>query len=352
MDPNDQIVFKPLSIRLPIHNADHLNVHLSGWNTAQSMYLKRILKVIGGRLSLKLNRQTTHLVCPLADSIKAKRGPEWGVMVVKDTWLLAMAKSGQIEDPLKHRLPGTKLPLKSSTGVSSSTKPINPLRKLAGRVDSPSVNDMSMVSELGEPTYGPALNSPQSNMSGSPARGLRPSATHINEKSIMSTAFSTSLVTQDDMDPKSNILSPPKGQTERILNQASSTDLPAADESVKSKLPKASSAPNIESLKQSSATSTGHPLRSSSTSGPSGLLASSENGAGEGSAKDQSRKDVSEMLKKFTEGVDLPVSRTRPVSMFAIRVEDSQLMDLGSSAAYGISLDRERCVEPTYSFRG
>jgi hypothetical protein len=229
---------------------------------------------------------------------------------------------------------------------------MNPLRKLAGRVDSPSINDMSMVSELGEPTYGPALNSPQSNMSGSPARGLRPSATHTNEKSIMSTAFTTSLVTQDDMDPKSNILSPPKGQTERILNQASSTDLPAADESVKSKLPKASSAPNIESLKQSSGTSTGHPLRSSSTSGPSGLLASSENGAGEGGAKDQSRKDVSDMLKKFTDGVDLPVSRTRPVSRFATRAEDSQLMDLGSSAAYGISLDRERCVEPTYSFMG
>jgi hypothetical protein len=128
--------------------------------------------------------------------------------------------------------------------------------------------------------------------------------------------------------------------------------LPSTDEAVKSKLPKASSAPNIESLKQSSATSTGHPLRSSSTSGASGQLASSEDGAGDRAAKDQSRKDVSEMLKKYTEGVDLPVSRTRPVSTFAIRLEESQLTDLGSSVAYGISLVRERCVEPTYSFRG
>lgn len=58
----------------------------------------------GGTLSIKLNRQTSHLITVATTGQKVEKAREWGVKVMKESWLIAMGRSGQIEPEEDHAL--------------------------------------------------------------------------------------------------------------------------------------------------------------------------------------------------------------------------------------------------------
>lgn len=47
LSPEDNLVFQPLPIEIPIPRAEELLVHISGFSTETSVYLRRLLKTIG-----------------------------------------------------------------------------------------------------------------------------------------------------------------------------------------------------------------------------------------------------------------------------------------------------------------
>lgn len=270
LSPDDHLVFRPLPAQMPVPGANTLNVHLSGLSTGQLVYLKRLLRAIGGQLSLKLNRQTTHLVCSTVDTLKARKAPEWGVQVVRDSWLLAMGRSGKVEPSDPHRHLGAP--------------PVMEARRLG------SVN-MSAVSELGEPSY-EAKSSPHS--APTPGRQLGLTPTHIDKNGNSSIAGSTADINASAMNTSniepSNILSPPKHETERLLNHASRHEMGGGG-----KVLKTSSAPESDSLRTEM---NGTGLKSASTGGTGG-------GFG--------KKDVTEVLRQLAEGVDTTLSGRQKV---------------------------------------
>lgn len=53
LSPDEHLVFRPLSVALPVPDAARLLVHISGFPTEMSVYLRRLLKTLGacaGRL--------------------------------------------------------------------------------------------------------------------------------------------------------------------------------------------------------------------------------------------------------------------------------------------------------------
>ena len=53
--------------------------------------------------SIKLGKQTTHLVCARPEGLKYEKALEWGVQVVKPSWLYTMAQSGRMCVENAHR---------------------------------------------------------------------------------------------------------------------------------------------------------------------------------------------------------------------------------------------------------
>lgn len=188
---------------------------------------------LGGIQSVKLNRQTTHLVCAIPAGQKYDKSLEWGVSVVRDTWLFAMGRSATIEAEEKHRHD----PFHPAMGPSGP--------KLTGRTGSTS--NMSAVSLLNEPmdfariasVVAPSsslapLPKAVSQQSISPSRKLKLTPTHIDGQSFngVLAPASGSIVAGSTTHP----LSPPKPETERLLNNAS-------PHSIDAKLSRMSSAP-------------------------------------------------------------------------------------------------------------
>ena len=47
ISPDDHIVFRPLTGPMPVPGAEKLNVHISGFASHETVYLRRLLKAIG-----------------------------------------------------------------------------------------------------------------------------------------------------------------------------------------------------------------------------------------------------------------------------------------------------------------
>lgn len=198
------------------------------------MRVPRFYLCIGGRLSIKLGRQTTHLVCAASSGQKYDKSLEWGISVVRDTWLLAMGRSGKLEPESEHRHP----PSLSASGLSGP--------KLMGKIGS--ISNMSAVSDLNEPvdfarirssviipvTSSTAPPKSLSQQSVSPSRKLKLNPTHIDDQSYVGGSLhgSRSIGSGGLGYP----LSTPKPETERLLNQASL-------QSIDAKVARTSSAP-------------------------------------------------------------------------------------------------------------
>lgn len=312
--PDDHIVFRPLPGPTPVPGAEALRVHLSGFGSADQTYLRRLLKAIGpsltvfcqnlanesgGTLSEKMNKQTTHLVSATNDSAKARKAPEWGVKLVKQSWLLAIGKNGRMEPEDEHLFP---LP-----------PPVVPAeRKLD--VANASMANMSVLLELGDPTYERADTRPtnsallpqaqttsQRSAPFSPSRMLKLTPTHIDEKGVgLLNNGSTQNVTKQ-VEP-SNVLSPPKQGTERLLNNADDGEGQVVPS--QGKVGKTMSAPpNAESLKSSerSSPARSNPLRGSSTGGPTDAAALKK------------KSDMTDVLRHLAEQADTPSAKSRMV---------------------------------------
>jgi DNA replication regulator DPB11 len=47
ISPDEHIVFRPLAAPMPVPRVDSLMVHLSGFTTGETVYLRRLLRAIG-----------------------------------------------------------------------------------------------------------------------------------------------------------------------------------------------------------------------------------------------------------------------------------------------------------------
>jgi len=284
-------------------------VHLSGFSTGDMVYLKRLLRAMGrwsaftgtteltvetgGTLSLKLNRQTTHLVCAAPTGQKYEKSLEWGESVVQDTWLFAMGRSGRIEPEADHRHSLT-LP---ATGRSG--------QKLTGKTGCTS--NMSMVSDLSHPvdfariksalvlpgTSSSAPPKPLSQQSISPSRKLQLTPTHIDGASFSGSA----VLARGSV---GHALSPPEPETERLLNQAS-------PQSIDSRFARTTSAPPALSPRSREKRET-----------PLFKAATMSSGVGR-------KEDMTEVLRQLAQtDQTTPGSRAR-----IVRISPNRLTDLG-----------------------
>ncbi|RXK38351.1 hypothetical protein M231_04393 [Tremella mesenterica] len=122
LSPNDHLVFRPLSATMPVNGTSNMLIHLSGHSSENTVYLRRIIRAIGATLSVKLNRQTTHLVCAAPSGQKYEKALEWGVSVVQCTWLLTMAETGVLVNDTDHRHSSvTKIDPNTNTNPEPST---------------------------------------------------------------------------------------------------------------------------------------------------------------------------------------------------------------------------------------
>nr|XP_018263947.1 uncharacterized protein I303_03824 [Kwoniella dejecticola CBS 10117]OBR86105.1 hypothetical protein I303_03824 [Kwoniella dejecticola CBS 10117] len=252
LSPDKHIVFRPLPAEMPIPDASKLIVHLSGFSAENNVYMRRLLRAIGGTLSVKLNRQTTHLITVATTSQKVEKAREWGVKVMKESWLIAMGRSGKIEAEGDHVIPVT-------TGAIS---------KLLGKTSDLTAN-MSTISNL--PDNDDFALRPSSSSSSkptsqipvlSPGRMLKPSPTHIDDAGTSTSSLggngskTSASVLPAPGNNRNNVLSPPKTSTERLLNSASASAAALPHKSVSAvmdgasnkALSKFASAPAPESL--------------------------------------------------------------------------------------------------------
>lgn len=260
LDPDATLVFRPLSVDCPVPGASDILVHISGFPTETTVYLKRLLKTVGGVLSEKLNRKTTHLVCAVPEGQKWTKAHEWGVTCVKDTWLWNMARTGVIDDVTKH-LHGADMP----NGIPLPT----PSRLSASRANSEGEALGSSVPNLTvDEISGSSLSS----------RVLKSTPTHVDKPSGSSSAL---------VADSTNALQSPKASTERLLNKAHTVPEPRSSPGHKGGV-----SPGIPS----------------STAGVLGTV-SSPSALGSG-------RDVTAALRRLAEGPDAP-TRSKVVSQSA-----------------------------------
>ncbi|KAK8869919.1 hypothetical protein IAR55_000487 [Kwoniella newhampshirensis] len=294
LSPNDHIVFKPLPAPMPIAGTSKLLVHISGFSAENTVYMRRLLRAIGGTLSVKLNRQTTHLVSVPNVGQKVEKAREWGVAVVKDSWLVTMARTGQLEPEENHK----------HTFLAPAVV------RVASRTNDLTAN-MSTVSDLGEsvdfnrrnPRSSPGRPSSTSQLKSSgvsPSRMLRPSPTHIDDQPTRHEGMAGSRTSQSGGSAdRHHALSPPKAQTERLLNSASSFPTPPL--TATEKIARYASAPvNSDPLSSSIGHSSGH------GEGSLGTRAASMGSLGMGKGK-----EMTEVLRQLAEkGGPTPSGKT------------------------------------------
>lgn len=164
--------------------------------------------------------------------------------------------------------------------------------------------NMSMVLDVGEPTYergvvAPPTGTPNNQLippatktsQVSPSRQLKMTPTHIGDEEGDASIGGTSLAVRT-VDP-SNVLSPPRQERERALNNAETDPAQKIARTV-------SAPPNSGSLKKEGASQVANPLRGSSTGG-----------AGVG------KRDVTDVLRQLVEqGEVAHVPKSRAVSRY------------------------------------
>lgn len=256
LDPDATLVFRPLSVDCPIPGASGLLVHISGFPTETTVYLKRLLKTVGGVVSEKLNRKTTHLVCAVPEGQKWTKAHEWGVACVKDSWLWNMGRTGMVDEVAKHlhgadMANGAPLPTPSRSGASRTGSEGD---ALGSSVPNLTVEEIS----------GSSLSS----------RVLKSTPTHVDKL----TGVPSALVADS-----TNALQSPKASTERLLNRAHTVPEP------RSPARKGAASPSIPS-----------------TAGGVVGTVSSPSALGSGS-------DVTAALRRLAEGPDAP-TRSKVVS--------------------------------------
>nr|GAT48402.1 predicted protein [Mycena chlorophos] len=96
--PDEHFTFLPLSIPLPVPDANKIVLSFSGLETSEACWVKRLLKALGVTLATAFSRQSTHLLCPGGCGAKYVHARKWKTPVVSMDWLAVMARTGAVPD--------------------------------------------------------------------------------------------------------------------------------------------------------------------------------------------------------------------------------------------------------------
>lgn len=114
--PDSNLVFRPLPFPMPLAGANEIFVHVTGFKTEQGVYLRRLLKAAGKlspwrplttgmNVQNKLDRdRTTHVVLAAPQGVKYEKAMEWGMAIVRQSWVWALGNEGRIDPVEKHAL--------------------------------------------------------------------------------------------------------------------------------------------------------------------------------------------------------------------------------------------------------
>ncbi|KAF6756825.1 hypothetical protein DFP72DRAFT_892416 [Ephemerocybe angulata] len=157
---DEHVSFKPLDVDLPIPGASAVLIGLSGLDQSESCHTRRLLKAFGANLIPLFSRKATHLLCPSGVGLKSDKAREWGIPVVSNEWLAAIASTGVIPGPDEYTV-GAQADAKGKGRAFEAPKSAKPSQdKGKGRVDAMDVdnkmhditnNPMDPSASLGKP---------------------------------------------------------------------------------------------------------------------------------------------------------------------------------------------------------
>ncbi|KAG6810576.1 hypothetical protein H0H92_011276 [Tricholoma furcatifolium] len=94
--PDEHITFRPLSISLPVTDAESIRLSFSGLDQAEATWITRLSRALGIRLEQFFSKKSTQLLCPSATGPKFDKALEWGTPVVTMQWLIEIATTGTV----------------------------------------------------------------------------------------------------------------------------------------------------------------------------------------------------------------------------------------------------------------
>ncbi|KIR32357.1 DNA replication regulator DPB11 [Cryptococcus deuterogattii MMRL2647] len=180
VSPNEHLLYKPLTIHVPIPGAKGIIVHISGSEDHQlSSYHRRLARALGFEIRLTVDRDVTHLVSFRNHGIKIRRAKAWGSQIVTHDWLLKMAETGKLEPEEGYHLHippenlrGSRKDLPSSAGgkVNNSMTDLSVVNdsRLEHRFERSASDQNQPITTAAGPSSIPV------------SRALRPTPTHVN----------------------------------------------------------------------------------------------------------------------------------------------------------------------------
>ncbi|KIR24754.1 DNA replication regulator DPB11 [Cryptococcus deuterogattii LA55] len=181
VSPNEHLLYKPLTIHVPIPGAKGIIVHISGSEDHQlSSYHRRLARALGFEIRLTVDRDVTHLVSFRNHGIKVRRAKAWGSQIVTHDWLLKMAETGKLEPEEGYHLHippenlrGSRKDLPSSAGgkVNNSMTDLSVVNdsRLEHRFERSTSDQNQPITTAAGPSSIPV------------SRALRPTPTHVND---------------------------------------------------------------------------------------------------------------------------------------------------------------------------
>ncbi|TEB31512.1 hypothetical protein FA13DRAFT_1663343, partial [Coprinellus micaceus] len=95
---DDHVSYRPLGISLPVPGGSAIHLSFSGLDQPEQLFTRRLLKTLGINHAPQFSKKSTHLLCPPGIGLKYDKALEWGIPVVTNDWLRAIAETGTIPD--------------------------------------------------------------------------------------------------------------------------------------------------------------------------------------------------------------------------------------------------------------
>ncbi|OWZ71337.1 hypothetical protein AYX14_03267 [Cryptococcus neoformans] len=185
VSPDEHLLYKPLTIDVPIPGAKGIIVHISGSEDHQlSSYHRRLARALGFELRLTVDRDVTHLISFRNHGIKVRRAKAWGSQIVTHDWLLKMAETGKLEPEEEYQLHIPPENLRGSRNSPLTADKVNrskadlpvpcdsgvkPEPRLENRFEAGTSNQNQQTTIQAGPSSIPA------------SRALRPTPTHVSD---------------------------------------------------------------------------------------------------------------------------------------------------------------------------
>lgn len=88
-DPSHHVIFRPLTCQIPLLGFSSFIICASLYDTLERELMRNLSFCLGAKVTEKLTRRVTHLLCPHAQGEKYKTAIMWGIKVVKVEWLFS-----------------------------------------------------------------------------------------------------------------------------------------------------------------------------------------------------------------------------------------------------------------------